>query len=127
MTDPYVAAYVYSANDPCNRVDPSGRESCPGIQFASALLLGALGTAETALAGASVAVAPSIVGEAALLPAHLATFWAMGQAISNIEQASHKACNQVDVWNPFEIFVAAEPPRAKHVWREYGGMKGTDN
>jgi len=104
LEDPYVASYVYALNDPCNRVDPSGEASCPGVAIASALLLGALGTVELALAGASVAVAPSVVGEAALLPAHVATFWAMGQSISNIEQAGHKSCEEIEVWNPFDIF-----------------------
>ncbi len=61
---PCTSSYLYAADDPANRIDPSGRESqgaasCPGAQLAGAVGVFAFGLIDLGL-GLTFLVAPEI-------------------------------------------------------------------
>ncbi len=93
---PY-AGIPYTSSSP-----PATSGSCPGVAAAAALGLGTLGLTHALLAGAAVAVAPTVVGEVPVLIAEGAALyatWILGQLLV---QASSKPCDllTIDV-NPF--------------------------
>ncbi|MCL4369115.1 MAG: RHS repeat-associated core domain-containing protein [Actinobacteria bacterium] len=109
LTDPYVGAYVYVRNNPCRYVDPAGLAqtptaggSCPIAAFAAALGLSGLGSVDVALGLGAIFLAPSVLGELALLPAEAAALYLHYVLIELALQAATRDCSQIRIEiNPF--------------------------
>jgi len=109
ITEPAVGAYVYVRDNPCRFVDPAGLAqtpavggSCPVAGFAAALGLSGLGAVDAALGLGAVFLAPSVVGELALLPAEAAALYLHYVFIELAVQAAARDCSQLRVeLNPF--------------------------
>lgn len=96
--------YEYASCDPIDATDRSGLDSCPEAQAAAAAGLAALGVLSAGLGAAAIFLAPSVIGELALLPAEAADLYLGYLFTEIINQGNYYGCsdvlNHVDL-NPF--------------------------
>ena len=102
--------FSYVQNNPVTLSDPSGLHvpypsgSCPVASLLGALGIIVLAPADILVAAANVLVAPSVVGEVAVLPADVGLIYANGYLISIAQKGANTPCDQIKLEHPENPF-----------------------
>jgi len=95
--------YCYVLNNPATLADPSGlrvggkARTCPAAVLLGALGISALAPAEFALGFAVVVLAPTIIGEFAILPAEAASLYASYLFLNLAIQGTRLPCDEIQL------------------------------